>query len=359
MAVKKILSKFFTILPVVALSLLIFVSFGHLASAHEVYVLDQATIDEALKQPPLEVFSIIYSESARFFFWTFLTILILFFVGFVSISKNLEKWLDPTLLSLRKYAPLIGRITLGLSVIYSAYFAALFGPELPMTLFLPEIYILPFRIFLAIAGLSILFGLATRLFSTLMILIYFGMVLKFSFYMLTYLNYFGEMVIALAWGSKMYSLDSFFKSYLPAIFNSTVILAEEYAFLILRLGFGVSLIFAALYAKLIHAQLAIYTVVQYHLTDYFHFSPSFIVLGALAVELLLGTLFILGIEVRFAAMFLIVFLSMSLVYFGEAVWPHIILAGGAFTIFAYGYGRFTLERRYLDSHHRKGEEPVF
>lgn len=353
---KKLITK--TILLIVFCVISLFFT-ENVVTAHEVYVLDQETIDAALQNPPLQVFSIIYAEQARFFFWMFLTILVLVFVGVVSVSKRLEAVCDPFLLKLRRFAPFIGRVTLGLSIIASGYFSALFGPELPLSMILPVEWIDPFRAFLIIAGILLVLGFMTRVASLAVILVYVFMMTKFSYYMLTYINYFGEMVIAFALGSRVWAVDRLFAHQTVKYFKNTMIFVEEHAFFILRLAFGTSLLFSAFYAKFLHAQLAIETVVQYNLTDYFHFSPSFIVLGAFAVELLLGTLFILGIEVRFAAIFLTVFLAMSLLYFGEAVWPHLILVGGAATIFAYGYGRFTLERSYLNKHHRNAEEPVF
>lgn len=330
----------------------------HVARAHEVYVLSQSTIQEALTQPSLQVFSIIYGETGRFFFWMFLTMLVLSFVGIVSVSKHLEQWCDPFLLWLRTYAPFIGRVTLGISLVASGYFSALFGPELPMASFLPQVYVMPFRVFLVVSGALLTIGFLTRTIALLVIGMYAAMILRFSYYMLTYVNYFGEMVIAFMAGGKVLAIDALFPERVPKVFQRLIDFTTRNGFFILRLAFGTSLIYAAIYAKFLHAQLALDTVIQYHLTDYLHFDPPFLVLGALAVELLLGVLFILGIEVRFAALFLTMFLTLSLLYFGEAVWPHIILVGGALTIFAYGYGSFTLERVFLRRRHRDGEEPV-
>ncbi len=330
----------------------------HPVLAHEVYVLDQHTIDEALKQPPLQVFSIVYSEEGRFFFWFFLVLITLSFVGVVSLSKRLEALCDPFLLKLREYAPLIGRLTLASAVLSSAYHAAIFGPELPMTLFLPHEMILGFRILLGTLGTLLFFGIFTRISALLMAAIYGFMIMKFSAYMLTYLNYLGEIIIAFTVGGKVFAVDTLFRERVPKFFEPVVNYFVNNGFFMLRIAFGTSLIYAAVYAKLLHAQLAIDVVTQFHLTNYFHFDPPFLVLGALGIELLLGTLFIIGFEVRFAAIFLTIFLTLSLLYFGESVWPHIILVGGALTIFANGYGRFTLEREFLIKLHRSTEEPV-
>jgi uncharacterized membrane protein YphA (DoxX/SURF4 family) len=330
------------------------------AYAHEVYVLDSDTIAAALEQPPLQVFAIIFNDTQQFFFWFFLTTLILVVVAFASVSKRLEHIFDPYLLRLKRYAPLIGRVTLGLSVCASAYYSALFGPELPLSNLLPQLYVAPFRLFLAVVGVCVTIGYHTRIMALFLIGVYAWIATKYSVYVLTYANYLGEMLIAFTVGGSLYAFDKSTPKSTPKFLRGFIKFTEEHAFLFLRIGFGVSLIYASMYAKFFHAQLAITTVIQYNLTDYFPFSPEFIVLGAFAIEILLGVLFIIGIEIRFAAIFLTIFLILSLVYFKEAVWPHLILAGGAMTIFAYGYGPYTLERLYLRRHHHKdSEEPVF
>jgi hypothetical protein len=47
---------------------------------------------------------------------------------------------------------------------------------------------------------------------------------------------------------------------------------------------------------------------------------------------------------RWNILFFVFWVTLSLLYFGEAVWPHTILYGIAATLFLYGYDRFTLQR---------------
>ena len=321
-----------------------------LARAHEVYVLPTREINAALQAPPLQVFSIIWSEERRFFFWMFLVAAIIVFVFFVSISKRMETRFDPGLDRLKLYAPFVGRITLGLSMLASAHYGAIFGPELPFTNFLAPEYISSFRIFMFITGTLILLGLWTRTAALLLMLTYGALIFKYHLYMLTYLNYFGEMVIAFILGAQLFAIDKILPWRLTTftlLFADISEWFEDHAFFFLRISFGVSLIYASIYAKFLHAQLALDVVTRYNLTHYFHFDPPFLVLGAFAIEILLGLFFIFGIELRFTAIFLIGFLTLSLIYFGEAVWPHIILAGTAIVIFFRGYGKYTLEWQFL------------
>lgn len=329
------------------------------ASAHEVYVLNDVTIEKAMLAPPLQVFEIIFSDKVRFFFWFFFVLLVLSSVGVISMSKRLETMCDPLLLRLRPFAPLIARLTLSLSIIASAWYGALFGPELPLSGFLTFDFLWVAQGVLALLGFCLFLGVFTREVAVILMTIFFLMIIRFHSYMLTYINYLGEMILVFTLGGGSFAIDSLLKRKEWCAESRLLSFIRTHDYLIMRVCFGVSLLYAALFAKFIHAELAIQTVIEYHLTDYFHFSPPFIVLGALAVECLLASLFILGIEVRFASVFLMIFLIMSLLYFGETVWPHIVLMGGALTIFAAGYSTYTFERHYLNTHKRSNEEPVF
>jgi hypothetical protein len=68
------------------------------------------------------------------------------------------------------------------------------------------------------------------------------------------------------------------------------------------------------------------------------------VLGAGFVESVIALLILFGVNMRWNILFFVFWVTLSLLYFGEAVWPHVILYGIATTLFLYGYDRFTLER---------------
>jgi hypothetical protein len=52
---------------------------------------------------------------------------------------------------------------------------------------------------------------------------------------------------------------------------------------------------------------------------------------------------IFGIEIRFTSLFLEIWLALSLWYFGETVWPHLILIGIPIAFIFYGYDKYSLE----------------
>ncbi len=346
-------------LPSIVIS---FMTFGAMllpvpAQAHEVYILSQEQIQSALLAPPLDVLSIIHDETGRFFSWMFLVIFLLIFVFLISISRKLEKRFDPWLLSIKKYAPFIVRITLGLSIINMAYHKSILGPELPFASLLSSNYITAFTIFLYIMGTLVLLGLWTRVATLLLFVMYVLLTFKYGLYMFTYTNYFGAIILAFALGPQTFSIDRLLPSHLTGYFRNIPEWLERHAFLILRVSFGLSLMYASFYAKFLHADLAMDVVSTFNLTDFFHFSHNFLVLGAFILEMLLGLLFVLGIELRFSAIFLFIFALLSLLYFKEDMWPHLILAGSAIAIFFRGYGPDTLESQIL-RRFKRFEEPI-
>lgn len=328
------------------------------ALAHEVYVLPKDVVVHDLTMPPLQVFDIITAHTGQFFFWMFICMWTIFTVLAISISKPIERHISPQLNRLKPYAPLVARTTLGVAIMASGYFGALFGPELPFTDFLQPLTASFLDDVLIVLGALVVLGFFTRLAAGVLILIYLLMWQKYGIYMLTYTNYFGEMLVAFLIGNACIALDRYFHHLYPTHIHTHVKWLETHSFLILRVAFGVSLIFASMYAKLLHAQLAIDTVVRYHLTDYFPFDPAFVVLGAFCVEILIGIFFMLGVEVRFASLFLLFWLILSLLYFGEAVWPHIIIAGACIAIFMHGYDKYTVQFGFMRMRYKGMHEPT-
>ena len=315
------------------------------ASAHEVYVLSPETIAQAMTMPPLQVFDIIYNNTGRFFFWGFIVIWAIFTVLSISVSKGVERFLDPKLSRLKPYAPLVARTALGLGLISSALHGALFGPELPLA-FVPFSETI-LSVALALIGLSLLLDRGTVYAILAFFLLYLTAFALKGPYMLMYTEYLGLASLSLAAS----------RGRVPYV-QSVVSWIRVHAYMIFRVTFGFALIAASTYAKFIHAELALQTVIQYRLTDYFPFSPEFIVLGAFAIELLAGLFIALGIEVRFASLFLLFWLTLSQLYFREAVWPHIVLFGSAAALFMHGYDKYTLQWGLMKMRNPHAREPV-
>lgn len=294
-------------------------------SAHEVYVLSSETIAQDLAAPSPNPFDAFSTNRFQFFLWGFIAFVVVSTVFFSSITHRLEILFEPYLSRLRPWAAPVARITLGLCLIASAYNDALFGPELPLSDF--GFWAPLVRLSLFAAGALILYRPWARIGAGIALAVFVAAAYLYGIYLLTYANYLGEMVLALL------------------VLRPRM---EQYAFFALRAGLGVSVAFASLYAKLIHSNLALSVVLQYDLTNYFHFEPLFIVLGACIIEILMGIFFIVGFELRHTALFFLFWLTLSLLYFGESVWPHLVLFGVNIAIFMYGYDRLTVEGRFFN-----------
>ena len=319
-----------------------------ISSAHEVYVLSPQEIQTAIHTPSASPLTIIEENAELFSFWAFIALLLVFGVFFISITRILETNLDPFFQRTKHWAPFITRLTVGLSFLAGAFYQASYGPEIPLVGSYGSLTPL-ITALLVIIGILFITNRFTVFASVIALTLFSVAVYHLHWYMLTYVNYLGEFLMLILVGL------SFGKEIKKKM--------EPIGFLVLRILFGTSLIYSSLYAKIIHSNLALDTVnftdpshgIMYPLTHYLHFTPPFLVLGAACVEVAIGLFFILGIEIRFTALFLNFWLFLSLIHFGEIVWPHIILIGIPIAFFFYGYDKYSLEGYFF----KKGdEEPV-
>ena len=330
--------------------------FGRLTSAHEVYVLSSGRIAidlhadspnpiEALTDPhSLHVFLIVFV----------LFLLLVFLMLWASYNKRFTGFLRSFIVSIKKYAFTIARIFVGVSLLFSATHLGLFGPELPFSGFTQ--YISQFQLVLYVLGILFIFGIFTRFAALVSIGIYIYACTRAGFYMLNYFNYFAEFVLLLISGAGVFSADNLYEDYFDPDWSAEF--EKNYGGAILRIGFGIALLFAAIYVKFIHSDLSLDVVSQYDLVRYFPFTPLMIVFGAGCVETGIALFYLFGFEIRFNTLFFLGFVTVSLFFFGEAVWPHIVLYGIAIAIFGAGYDRFSV-MDYIRKRLKRTDEPVF
>lgn len=333
-----------------------------IASAHEVYVLSSNQISVDTTEPAFNMMQVALENLSSFVFWGFIVFVVVSTVFFFSIFRTVERALDPLFSRLKPFAPAIARITVGLGFIAGAYYQATFGPELPIASTYGP-YAHAVSVLLIIIGTLIVVGFWARA-AAVAALILFGISFYFhGWYLLTYTNYLGEIIVLLLIGSHRLSVHSItgWNERFHRHFHALADRLRHLAFPILRVTFGISLLYASLYAKVLHNNLALQVASlplaghPQSLAYYFGFEPHFLVLGAALIEILIGAFFILGIEIRWTSLFLLFWLSLSLWYFGEAVWPHIILIGIPIAFIFHGYDRYSLEGRFFK---KAGREPV-
>ena len=333
-----------------------------LAYAHEVYVLNDAEIATGISSPPFDMMRVALDNLHQFIFWGFIVFVVVSTIFCMSIFRIFELACAPLFLRLRPYAPSVARITVGIGFIASGYFGATFGPELPFAgSYGPHAQAIAFTLILI--GALITLGLWARAAALGAFVLFCVSTYIHGSYMLTYINYFGEILVLLLIGSHRLSIDSLI-SKSGGVRNAYLAYAERMkhlAFPILRATFGLSLIYASFYAKILHNTLALQVASlplaghAHELAYYFGFEPHFLVLGAALIEILLGLFYVFGVEIRWTSLFLLFWLSLSLWFFGETVWPHIILIGIPIAFIMHGYDYYSLEGRFF----KKGKlEPV-
>ncbi|MBY0472668.1 DoxX family membrane protein [Patescibacteria group bacterium] len=314
-----------------------------IASAHEVYVLTPEEIREGISTPAFSELDVAFSNVDQFMFWTFVGLLLVSTVFFISLWHWFEDRTAPLFAKIRPYAPAVARIALSVSLLAGAYYDALFGPELPLSGSFGT-WAVFVRIALVVIGLMMLFDLYTWIAAGGMLVLFALEVLVHQSYMLTYVNYLGDAVALI-------------------LLSGTALTRhlKQYSMLVLRVCFGVGLIYSSFYAKILHNNLALQVAElplaghPYGVAHYLGFEPHFLVLGAAIIEIVIGLFFIIGMEIRWTALFMLFWLTLSVLYFGESVWPHFILIGIGIAFFCHGYDRYSIEWPLLK---RFGHKPI-
>lgn len=323
--------------------------------AHEVYVLDQPTIARAMAMESPNPFMAYFGNEALFYFWGFVSFVIFSTVLAASLFRVFENSLDPFLFKLKKYALPVARVTVGLCFVAFAISGNLYGSEL----FLSDAFgswapLLQWII--GVLGVLATLGLATRVAGLGMLALYAHSFYGYGWYVLTYTDFLGAAALLTILGGGLFSVDSLLKIEPLRIIDHVTRAFQPLAFPFLRICFGWGVIFASIYAKFIHSQLGLEVVIQHDLTRFFPFEPLFVVLGALIIEFIAGLMVLLGVALRWTLVFLAFWLTLSLIYFQELIWPHGILFGLAVALFLHGYDRYSVEGYFW----KKGKkEPVF
>lgn len=301
--------------------------------AHEAYVLPEKIFQEGLITKtvnPLQTLQIFFT--AEYLPATILVGVIFgvaYSVNFLLAGSGFGRATDNFIKRFRDWGLLTVRVALAASFLYGASSGNVFGPELQLThVFLGQ-FISPLKFLL---GIMFLLGLGTELAAVLGIILFGLVFLSFGSYSLTYLNYLGELVALALFGSRFLSVDGLLfgnKPWLTAI--------HKYKFLevpIVRIGLGLALIYTAWNVKFIHQSLPLAVINQYQLQNYFFgWGGQYISVGAGIVELMIGMFFLFGFAQRLTVLIFMIFITLSLLFFREAVWPHLLLYGISVLLF--------------------------
>lgn len=314
-------------------------------SAHEVYVLSPQEFSRGLHAPTLDTFKSLANPGNLTFTAILVVVvlaalLILLYLRYTTFGLKVDRWLK----SCARIGFFVIRIALAAAFLYGASTNSLFGPEI-------SLHSLPFsqvaRVLEYAAGGMLVLGLFTEVAAFFALILFIFAVVSHGVYLATYLNYFAEIVTLPLFGSRFLSLDALFFGKLKRF-----ITWREYETTILRAGYGAALLYAAMYIKVIHSEIPLEVVNQYHLNQYhwlFPSDPLLIVLGAAIVEVVIALFIITGFSVRFTNLILMFYLTLSILFFRETVWPHYMLYGISISLLLTGGGKFSVDEALKES----------
>ena len=201
------------------------------------------------------------------------------------------------------------------------------GPELPLAV-LPGGPLIRFLLF--VLAFMILLGIFTEVAGAASLVLFAVLCWHFGWYMATYANYFAEFAVLMVFGSRFLSLDRLFYGEKRWWSGLTRYTSLEVPFV--RVFYGIGLAYAGYTIKFVHQNLTIDVYNQYHLVNFFHASASFIAAGAGLAEILIGLFVIFGFAMRWTILISLAFITLSILYFQELLWPHFILYGISFSL---------------------------
>lgn len=307
-------------LPLVVVAFCLSVS---VARAHEVYVLSQSQIAAGFAQNnPLTLAALNNPHNLSIFLWITVVVTLLFAGAVAFRLSRRGEWFYKKLGTFNYWGPLFVRGAIAASFFYSALTWSFLGPELSLRA-LPLAIIM--RGILFAASIMFILGIGVEAAAAVSLVMFFVGGYVFGWYILTYVNYLGEIVALLLFGSRRLSLDALWRGPLKRFPR-----LSQYETVIVRIGYGVALLYAAISIKILHPILTIDVVNQYHLTQFHWLFPSdpwLIVLGAAIAEIAIGIFILIGFETQLTVGISLVYITLSLIYFREAVWPHLMLYG--------------------------------
>lgn len=298
------------------------------ASAHEAYVLTHQEFQKGLYMNTVNPFAPLL-DASHFQLSAFITFSVVVSYIFVILwsTNPIAGVLDRSIKKAKFFGLLIIRLAISLSFFYAAIGNSFLGPELSLTQ-IPGGEII--RILLFVISLAILLGFFVEVSAFTGLGIFFYLTQYHGIYMFTYLNYFGELFVLFFFGSRFFSIDRILfgkKAWLKYIEKF-----REYETPIVRILYGLALMYAGFSIKFQHQQISIWVYDQYHLNDFFHANASFIAAGAGLSEILIGLFIVIGFTMRFTILISLFFITISLLYFHELIWPHLMLYGISFSL---------------------------
>lgn len=330
------------------LSALFGLLFAQPTYAHEAYVLTHQEFTHGLAvnspNPLTPLFDTSYIQISAIIT---ICVAVAYILVILWSATPISAFLDKVIKKANVIGPLIIRLAISASFFYAAQANSVLGPELSLEHLPGGIFI---RFVLFVISIMIFFGIFVELAALFGLIIFIYITNFYGLYMITYANYFGELLVLLLFGSKLLSFDRYFFG--KKLWFKKLEKFRELETPIVRVLYGIALIYAGWTIKFQHQELSIMVYNQYHLKDFFHASASFIAAGAGLSEIAIGVFILFGFVMRFTVFISLFFITLSLVYFREMLWPHFMLYGISFSLLINSADKFTVDH-YLASWIRK------
>lgn len=296
-----------------------------IASAHEAYVVPKDYFWRQMSQPlsfkAFTTFKNIHNLAviSQITMGVFVLILLNFLFRRTQVGAHLHKFLE----SFSYLGPIFVRLAIATAFFFGVQSGDFLGPELLISR-MPLAEIMRWGIY--VSSFMILFGIFTEVAAFIGLIVFSVGFFSFGTYITTYLNYLGELVALFIFGMRKWSFDGLIFGPLKKWRHAW----ERYGTTIVRIFYGTALIYAAINVKLLRTDLTLRVINDWNLTRFYWLFPSdplLVVLGAGLAEAMIGLLIILGFEMRMTVIISLFYITLSLLFFRELVWPHILLYG--------------------------------
>jgi uncharacterized membrane protein YphA (DoxX/SURF4 family) len=290
-------------------------------------------------QPNASWSTVVQDHLTQVFFWGSIAITAIVLILLISITRVFEEWLDPLLFRIKRFAPYIMQATLGIGLILSAYYSGFLGPDLSLSAIFGT-YAEVIRWMFYLGGVLLVIGLYPRLVSFAILLVAVPLAFQHTSHFLQHAIYIGEAGTIFFFGGAYHAFSATARN-LVGITKEIRLHLHKYKFIILRAFFGISILTNAVYSQFLIPDNIPSSAANSALVGYFP-DLTFFLLAVVAIEVLLGLFFIIGFEIRFASLAYLAFLVFSVVFFQQAIWPHVILVGTPLAMLTHGYDKYTV-----------------
>jgi uncharacterized membrane protein YphA (DoxX/SURF4 family) len=297
--------------------------FPRIAEAHVRYIADDATVENLSGLDFSYLFSALSDPKNLTIIGVSIAVLVLLVLLLPKIGFLRRKlsFINAHAESYHSLVPWMARLSLGIGLIGAGTAGYLINPVVE-TLVYSQVQI--------IAGFLLMAGFLNVLVVPFVIYLFVVAFLQ-DWYLIGALDVLALLLLLFVYDARRPGIDE-----ILGIPDIAIAKLRSWVPRMLQIGTGTSLLFLAVYEKLLNPHLSAFVVEATNLTSVIPVSPSMWVLSAGSIEAILGLLLIIGFRVRLVSVITFIVLALSFFYFKEDVTSHITLFGVMSIIFILG-----------------------